>query len=230
MSGRLQARDNGGQLHGSRGPAIGERDCRCGNGPGSATPLSKPSTATTASDRSLDHRAELPASRLSAHAAHRRRLSPAGTRALTAGRTAASTKAVTTTSTPCCRSRRRGAVSSSHHSLSLRANSIDVDARLTPLDPPGKPAAPTEPGSPVLRMAPACGTIAFLKSDRPADPTAGERNGDRPGVSRHRRQTMPLPHQRSSRSGSAFTAGRASPRSRQLSPYSRNSRTNPALS
>ena len=60
----------------------------------------------------------------------------------------------------------------------LRANSIDVDARLTPLDPPGKPAAPTEPGSPVLRMAPACGTIAFLKSDRPADPTAGERNGD----------------------------------------------------
>ena len=64
--------------------------------------------------------------------------------------------------------------------LSSWANSIDVDARLTPLDPPGKPAAPTEPGSPVLRMAPACGTIAFLKSDRPADPTAGERNGDGP--------------------------------------------------
>jgi hypothetical protein len=48
----------------------------------------------------------------------------------------------------------------------LWASSIDVDAGLT-LDLPGKPAAP-QPG----------GTIAFLKSDRPAHPRAGERIGD----------------------------------------------------
>jgi len=55
---------------------------------------------------------------------------------------------------------------------------MDVDARLTPPDPPGKPAAPAQPGSPELRAAPGCGTIAFLQSDRPADPRADERNGD----------------------------------------------------
>jgi hypothetical protein len=32
--------------------------------------------------------------------------------------------------------------------------------------------------APLRGPAPRCGTIAFLKSDRPADPRADERNGD----------------------------------------------------
>ena len=56
-------------------------------------------------------------------------------------------------------------------------SSIDVDARLTPLDPSGKPAA-DESDSPVPRTAPGSGTIAFLESDRPAGLRADERNGD----------------------------------------------------
>jgi hypothetical protein len=52
-------------------------------------------------------------------------------------------------------------------------------------------------------------------------------------TSRSRRSSTfgdPFATQRSSRPGLAITAGRASPRSRQLYTYARNSRTNPALS
>jgi hypothetical protein len=73
-----------------------------------------------------------------------------------------------------------------------RASSIDVDARLTPLDPSGKPAA-DESDSPVREPAPGSGTIAFLESDRPAGLRADERNGDQ---ARPRpRRARPLPRQ-----------------------------------
>ena len=61
--------------------------------------------------------------------------------------------------------------------LPLRAGSIDVDARLTPLDPPGEPAAPQNP------VAPCCGRRG-LRHDRipregsSREPRAGERYGD----------------------------------------------------
>ena len=57
------------------------------------------------------------------------------------------------------------------------ASSIDVAARLTPLDPPGKPAAPPNP------VAPCCGRRG-LRHDRiprersSREPRAGERYGD----------------------------------------------------
>ena len=58
---------------------------------------------------------------------------------------------------------------------------MDVDAGLTPLDPPSKPAAPAEPRPPrCWGRHPGYGTIAFRESDRPADPGADERNGDIP--------------------------------------------------
>ena len=59
----------------------------------------------------------------------------------------------------------------------LRASSIDVNARPTPLDPPGKPAAPPNP------VAPCCGRRG-LRHDRiprersSREPRAGERYGD----------------------------------------------------
>jgi hypothetical protein len=61
--------------------------------------------------------------------------------------------------------------------LSQRASSIDVDARLTPLAPPGKPAAPRNP------VAPSCGRRG-LRHDRiprersSREPRADERYGD----------------------------------------------------
>src|SRR5690242_11083102 len=47
-----------------------------------------------------------------------------------------------------------------NRALLVRASSIDVDARLTPLDPPGKPAVPGKPDS----LLPLTGT--GLRHDR----------------------------------------------------------------
>src|SRR5207248_7020310 len=57
-----------------------------------------------------------------------------------------------------------------------RANTIGVDARVIPLDPPGD----AEAGATEQRVP----AIAFPKSDRLAAPVAGDAYGGGPGVSR----------------------------------------------
>jgi hypothetical protein len=62
-------------------------------------------------------------------------------------------------------------------SVSRWAKSIDVDARLTPLDPSGKPAAP-QCDSPVPQPGAGPRHDRIPQSDRPTDPRAGKRLGD----------------------------------------------------
>ncbi|MGZ4179513.1 MAG: hypothetical protein ACXVUL_02335, partial [Solirubrobacteraceae bacterium] len=43
----------------------------------------------------------------------------------------------------------------------------------------GQTSSPAQPGTPAVRAAPGCGTIAIRESDRPADAASHERYGDR---------------------------------------------------
>jgi hypothetical protein len=63
--------------------------------------------------------------------------------------------------------------------LSLWASSIDVDANADIAGSARQTSSPTEPGRSCCGRPPVGGTIAFLESDRAAEPRADERYGDK---------------------------------------------------